>query len=298
MSFLEYKITKEYEGMKIREFLKNNIELSTRLIRGAALDKRLKVNKKEVKLNYVLKEGDMINIQVSKEETQNIEPQNIPIDIVYEDEDLLIVNKSPYMVVHPTKGHPSGTLSNGVLYYFKEKGENCIVRLVSRLDMNTSGLIIIAKNQFCHMALSKAMQGDTFKKYYLSIIHGNLKEKEGTIDLPIYRPSEDVIKRIVHENGQNSITHYKVLESYAKGELVELLLETGRTHQIRVHLSHLGHPIYGDELYGEEFNDEEFIKRQALHAYGVEFIHPKTKKTIVIKSELPEDMKKLIELIK
>jgi len=247
-------------------------------------------------MNYMVSEGEHIVIILDKEESQNIEPEKMDLDIVYEDEDIIVINKKPYMVVHPTKSHFNGTLSNGVMYYFKETGQNSIVRLVSRLDMNTSGLIIIAKNQFAHMKLSKEMREEHFQKRYLALVHGNLKEREGTINKPIYRESDDVIKRVVDPRGQESITHYKVLERYENADLVECLLETGRTHQIRVHLSYLGNPIYGDFLYGEE--EDELIPRQALHAYGLDFYSPRTREKLSLRAEMPEDMKELIEKIK
>jgi 23S rRNA pseudouridine1911/1915/1917 synthase len=245
-SKLEYNITEKEENMKLREYLRKVARLSGRLIKGAAITGRIEVNGKTAKLNHVLKIGDKVAFEVNKEESQNIEPEKIDLDIVFEDNDIIVVNKFPGMVVHPTKSYPVGTLANGLLYYFKEKNENCIVRLVSRLDMDTSGLILVAKNQFSHMALARDMQSENFQKSYLAVVHGNLDKKEGTIDLPIYRPADDSIKRVVDERGQRSITHYAVLEDYKEGSLIKLTLETGRTHQIRVHLSHLGHPIYGD----------------------------------------------------
>lgn len=298
MSTIKKEVTKEYDGRKIREYLKEEMGLSSRLIRGASIDKRIFVNNKAVKMNYIIKYKDIVLIDLAKEETQNIEPENIKIDIVYEDEDIIVVNKPPNMVVHPTKRHQSGTLANALMYYFKESNQKCIVRLVSRLDMDTSGLIIIAKNQYSHMELSKEMSLNNVEKRYLAVVHGNLKEKKGTIDLPIYRPEvEGTIKRVVDERGQRSITHYKVIESFKNADLVECLLETGRTHQIRVHLSHLGHPIYGDTLYGFE-EDSEIIKRQSLHAYGLDFKSPRTKKELTLRAELPDDIKELIEEIK
>jgi 23S rRNA pseudouridine1911/1915/1917 synthase len=294
---LIFKVEVSQAGMKLREYLRAVQKLSGRLIKGAALEGRIAVNGNREKLNYVLKAKDEIAFDLIREESQNIEPEKMDIDIVYEDSDLIIVNKRPGMVVHPTKSYQSGTLANGLIYYFREKGENCIVRLVSRLDMDTSGLIIIAKNQFSHMALARDMSKDTFEKGYLAIVHGNMSEKEGTINLPIYRPSDGSIMRVVDERGQESITHFKVVENYKTGDLVKLILETGRTHQIRVHLTHLGHPLYGDILYGIE-GDKEYINRQALHAYRLKFSHPRTGKIIELEVSLPEDMMNLIEKIK
>ncbi|WP_394896320.1 RluA family pseudouridine synthase [Clostridium paraputrificum] len=298
MSTLEKKVSKEYEGATIREFLKEDLGLSSRLIRRSAIEKRILVNKKEVRMRYIVHTGDLVQINLQSDESQNITPEKMDLDIVYEDDDILVINKKPYMVVHPTKSYQSGTLANGVLFYFKETNQNCIVRLVSRLDMNTSGLIIIAKNQFAHMALSKEMEENNLEKRYLAIVHGNLKEKEGTIDAPIYRPDGEEFgtMRIVDERGQRSITHYKVIESFKDADLVECLLETGRTHQIRVHMKHLGHPIYGDTLYGFE-GDEELIPRQALHAYGLDFKSPKTKETLSLRAKLPDDMESLLKKV-
>lgn len=298
MSNIKKVVPKEYEGRKIREYLKEELGLSSRLIRGASIDKRIFANNKAVKMNYILKGNDSILINLMKDEKQNIDPEDIPIDVVYEDEDIIVVNKGPNMVVHPTKRHQSGTLANALMYYFKESNQKCIVRLVSRLDMDTSGLIIIAKNQYAHMELSKEMSLNNVEKRYLAVVHGHMEKMEGTIDLPIYRPEEEgTIKRVIDDRGQRSVTHYKIVERFEDSDLVECLLETGRTHQIRVHLSSLGHPIWGDTLYGSE-DDNEVINRQALHAYGLDFKSPRTKKALTLRASLPKDIDTLINRIK
>ncbi|AYD41006.1 RluA family pseudouridine synthase [Clostridium fermenticellae] len=285
------------DGMKLRQYLKTICKLSSRLIKSAALNKRIKINNKVEKLNYIIEKNDRITVDLPENEDQDIVPEKMDIDVVYEDMDILVVNKKPNMVVHPTKSYQSGTLANGILYYFRENGEQCIVRLVNRLDMNTSGLIIVAKNQFSHMALSRDMHGDNFEKSYLAVVHGNLTEKSGIIDLPIYRQGEGNIKRIVDERGQRSVTCYEVIESFNHGDLVKLSLKTGRTHQIRVHMSHIGYPIYGDDLYCD-MDDTKCIKRQALHAYKLRFPHPRTGKKLNFEIDLPMDIKNLIQKIK
>ncbi|MBS6601557.1 MAG: RluA family pseudouridine synthase [Clostridium sp.] len=296
MSTLEKKVEEKYDGIVIREFLKEELELSSRLIRRAAIEKRIFVNKEAVRMRKVLHTGDIVEVKLERVESQNIIPEKMELNIVYEDEDILVLNKPPYTVVHPTRGYPTGTLANGVLYYFNETNQNCIVRLVSRLDMDTSGLIIIAKNQYAHMALSKEMQLNHLEKRYLAVVHGHLQKEEGTIDLPIFKPEdeESIFKRIIDERGQRSITHYKVVKKFKDATLVECLLETGRTHQIRVHLSHIGHPIYGDTLYGYGEEEKELIPRQALHAYGLDFKSPRTKEKLSLRAELPEDILNLI----
>lgn len=300
MSTLEKKVEEKYDGIVIREFLKEELELSSRLIRRAAIEKRIFVNKEVVRMRKVLHTGDIVEVKLERVESQDIIPEKMDLDIVYEDDDILVLNKPPYTVVHPTRGYPTGTLANGILYYFNETNQNCIVRLVSRLDMDTSGLIIIAKNQYAHMALSKEMQLNHLEKRYLAVVHGHLEEEEGTIDLPIFKPEneESIFKRIIDERGQRSITHYKVIKKFENADLVECLLETGRTHQIRVHLSHIGHPIYGDTLYGYGEDEKELIPRQALHAYGLDFKSPRTKEQLSLRAELPEDILNLIEKLK
>lgn len=289
-STLKYTVDNVNEKIKIREYLKKNLDISSRFIKKASLDKKISVNGNVVKMNYMIENGDRIEIDLSRDESQNIVPEKIDLSIVYEDDDVIVVNKPHGMIVHPTKSYQSGTLANGLLYYFKEKGDNCIVRLVNRLDMDTSGLVLIAKNQFAHMALSRDMKLESFKKGYKAVIMGNMDEESGTIDLPIYK-SEDGIRRIIDEKGQRSITHYSVERHFKNADLVKLNLETGRTHQIRVHLSSIGHPIYGDTLYG---GDSELMSRQALHAYSLQFPHPRDGRIIKLEIDIPEDIKNLI----
>ncbi|MHC1683499.1 MAG: RluA family pseudouridine synthase [Clostridiaceae bacterium] len=294
-NLLTFNIGSEDAGSKLRDFLKFKCNFSSRFCRVSAYGQNIFVNKNVVRLSYILKENDVVEIKLNKEESQNIEPEDIKLDIVYEDQDLIVINKPPFIVVHPTKSHPNNTIANGLIHYFREKGENCIVRLVNRLDMNTSGLLIVAKNQFSHMALQRDMNEDTFKKQYLALTHGSLPEDKGTIDLPILNAEDNGIKRTIDRRGQRSVTHYEVVERYKEAQLVRLTLETGRTHQIRIHLSHLGCPIFGDILYGSE--DKEYIQRQGLHAYKLQFPHPRDNRIIELESQLPSDMKELIEIL-
>lgn len=305
---LTYIVVENIHEEKLRDYLKFTENLSSRFLKSSGLSGKITVNDKVAKLNHRVSSKDKIEIDMKSNEHQNIEPEKMNLDVVYEDIDLIVINKSPGLVVHPTKGYPFGTLSNGVAYYFKEKNEKCIVRLVSRLDMDTSGLIIIAKNQFSHMALARDMQSKdlqkantlqsedmqckTFEKSYMAVVHGNMENKSGTIDLPIGKPNEEGAAREVWEEGQRSVTHYEVIESYKNGDLLKLILETGRTHQIRVHLSHIGHPIYGDSLYGA--SEESYIERQALHAYKLIIPHPRTGDELILETELPEDIANLI----
>ena len=297
MSRINYDITSKEATLKLRNYLKMDLKLSTRFIRNAAGDGRIFVNGKVVTLAYILKQGDKLELQLDKEESQNVEPQKMDLDILFEDEDIVIVNKPINMVVHPTKSYQLDTLSNGLLYHFKENGEHCIVRLVSRLDMNTSGLVIVAKNQYSHMALARDLHELTsYEKSYIAVVHGHLKEDKGTIDLPIIRSVEDGIKRIVDERGQRSVTHFKVLENLKDAQMVKLTLETGRTHQIRVHMKYIGHPVVGDDVYGSK-NNKFGLEGQLLHSKTIGFVHPATKQYMEFDSELPVYFTKVLKII-
>ncbi len=230
------------------------------------------------------------------EDIANFEPQDLNLDIIYDDFDIIMVNKPPFMVVHPTKSHYDNTIANGVTDYIIKKDEKVKVRFVNRLDMNTSGLVIVAKNAYAHHTLSQDMSNDKVEKTYITVVKGILENDEGTINQPIYRPTDDSIKRVVDERGQESITHYKVVERLNDATVLKVKLETGRTHQIRVHMNHIGHGIIGDELYG--YVDENLINRQALHAYMLEFNQPRTKEILNFKAEIPKDINELIEKLR
>lgn len=287
MKVIEKDIPLSYAGEKIKTYLKEEMNLSTRFIRSAAMEKRIRVNSRPVKLDYILREEDHLLISLVSKETQDIEPENLPISIVYEDDAILIVNKAPYMVVHPTRRHQSGTLANAVIHHYRSKGEDTIIRLVSRLDMNTSGLTILAKNQFVHSKISQDMQNDDYDKYYIAIVKGAFPEETRLIDLPIYRDGDGAYNRIIDERGQESRTEVEVIERCNGYSLLLLKLLTGRTHQIRVHLSHMGYPIIGDELYGGELTA---MDRQALHAVYISFQHPVTGRPMDAFADLLPDM--------
>ena len=283
------------EEMTLKEILLVKLNFSVRSLSKMKREQTVLVNKEFKKPSTKIKKGDLIEVKID-EEMANFMPQDLKLDILYDDFDLIMVNKPPFMVVHPTKSHCDNTVANGVTYYINEKKENVKIRFVNRLDMNTSGLVIVAKNAYAHHALSNDMSLDNVEKVYIAVVKGVVKKDSGTINLPIFRPSEDSIKRVVDDKGQASITHYEVLERLNDATVLKLRLETGRTHQIRVHLSHIGYGIIGDELYG--YVDENLINRQALHAYSLKFKQPRTKENLEFKADLPEDMKNLIEKLR
>ena len=283
------------EEMTLKDILLDKLNFSVRSLSKMKREQTVLVNKEFKKPSTKIKKGDLIEVKID-EEMANFMPQDLKFDILYDDFDLIMVNKPPFMVVHPTKSHCDNTVANGVTYYINEKKENVKIRFVNRLDMNTSGLVIVAKNAYAHHALSNDMSLDNVEKVYIAVVKGVVKKDSGTINLPIFRPSEDSIKRVVDDKGQASITHYEVLERLNDATVLKLRLETGRTHQIRVHLSHIGYGIIGDELYG--YVDENLINRQALHAYSLKFKQPRTKENLEFKADLPEDMKNLIEKLR
>lgn len=283
------------EDSTLKEVLLDKLNFSVRSLSKMKREKSVLVNGEFKKSSVKVVKGDLIEVKID-EDMANFEPQDLNLDIIYDDFDIIMINKPPFMVVHPTKSHYDKTVANGVTDYIIKKDEKVKVRFVNRLDMNTSGLVIVAKNAYAHHVLSKDMSEDKVYKKYITVVKGVVKDDEGTIKEPIYRPTEDSIKRVVDEKGQPSVTHYKVLERLNDATVLEVKLETGRTHQIRVHMNYIGHGIIGDELYG--YVDENLINRQALHAYSLEFMQPRTKEYLEFKANIPEDMKKLIEKLR
>ena len=283
------------DGKTLRNILEDELKMSSRFMSKLKKTKNIYVNGKFKKFDYKVSSGDIVDI-VMEEEESGFDAQDIYIPVKYEDFDMVVVDKPPFMVVHPTKSHDSGTVANAVANYFQSIGENIRIRFVNRLDMNTSGLVMIAKNPYAHHIISEQMKSNNVVKKYMTIVKGVVKDDEGIIDMPIYRPTEDSIMRTADTRGQRALTHYKVIERYDDASLLEVRIETGRTHQIRVHMKYLGHPIVGDELYGEA--DKSLIDRQALHACSLEFSQPRTGERNGVRADMPNDMEELIQKLK
>lgn len=272
----------------VRDVLKNYFLVSSRLLLKLKNNNCVFLNNKKCSINSTISLGDIVSFSLDyKEDNSNIVATNIPLNIVYEDDCLLIINKQPNVAIHPSMLHYDNSLSNGVKFYFDSIGLKKKIRPVNRLDRNTSGLVIFAKNEYVQEFLIKQMKNNTFSKEYLAILEGILNKKKGTIIAPIARKKDSIIERCVDESGDFSITHYKVIKEFNNLSLVNFKLETGRTHQIRVHSSYIGHPILGDDLYG---NKSSIIYRQALHSYKISFIHPKTREKMCFEIDLPKDM--------
>ncbi len=295
---LEKIVSEQEAGKTLKHVLKSGLLLSERLIKKLKLQQKIYVNEHPERVNYIVKAEDKLKVILDlEEECEHIEPQDIPLDVIFEDECMLVLNKQPGIVVHPTSYHPDNTIANGIVYYLKSKGITKKVRPVSRLDRETSGIIIFAKNQFTQEMLIQQMHTKLFKKEYLGVVQGIPENNEGTINLPIARKPGSIMLRHISEEGAPSITHYKILKSFPShnSALLGFILETGRTHQIRVHCHAMGFPIYGDTLYSE--NTNSYISRQALHSYRTEIIHPVTRKEVIFTAELPSDITGLLEIL-
>ena len=289
----EYTVLEDNLFYTVKEVLKSYFLVSSRLLSKLKSNKSIFLNNKQCNLSEKVYIGDKISFKLDYEEdNSNIVATNIPLNIVYEDNCLLIINKQPNIAIHPSMLHYDNSLSNGVKYYFDSIGLKKKVRPVNRLDRNTSGLVIFAKNEYVQEFLIKQMQSNAFSKEYLSILNGILVQKQGTINAPIARKEGSIIERCVDETGHNAITHYKVLREFNNLSLVNFKLETGRTHQLRVHSNYIGHPILGDDLYGKS---SPLINRQALHSYKISFIHPKTRKLVEFTINMPSDMESIIK---
>ena len=286
---LSYKIDKNDNFYNVLQVLKEKFLLSDRLITKLKKNNKIFLNNTITYTKHLVAPDDTIVVNIDfEEDNSNIVPTNMPLSIIYEDEYLLVINKPAGIAVHPSILHYSDSLSNSVKFYFDKIGLKKKIRIVNRLDRNTSGIVIFAKNEYIQEALIRQMQSKEFKKEYLAIVEGILQEKSGTLNFTIARKDGSIIERCVKQDGEKAITHYNVLKNCNKLSLIHIVLETGRTHQIRVHFSHIGHPILGDTLYG---NTSNLISRQALHSFKVSFIHPISQEKLSLEAPIPDDMK-------
>lgn len=282
----------ETEASRIDAYLAANTDLTRSKIQKLIKDGAVALNGKACKASSAVCAGDSIRILVPETDGDRLpEPENIPLDVVYEDDDLAVINKPKGMVVHPAPGNSSGTLVNALLYRFQTlSGADGEIRpgIVHRIDRMTSGLLVVAKNDFAHEALARQFAEHTAHREYLCLVHGNLKEDSGTVDAPIGRHKTDRKRMAVTEDGRRAVTHWHVLERFGTETLLDVRLETGRTHQIRVHMAYIKHPILGDEVYGSPA-PKLGLNGQALHGYRLTFSHPRTGETMAFTAPLPDD---------
>ena len=287
-----YIVKQEEQGKRLDTYVSNkNNELTRTAVQRLIEQEKILVNGKKQKVAYKVTEGDTVTIEETEAKTIELKAQEIPIDIIYEDSDIIVVNKPKGMVVHPANGNPDGTLANAIMAICKGSlsgiGGEIRPGIVHRLDKDTSGLLIVAKNDKAHVNMSEQIKNHEVKKTYIALVRGIVKENEATIDMPIGRSRSDRKKMAVDKNGRNAVTHIKVLKRYDKYTLLEINIETGRTHQIRVHLSHIGYPIIGDYIYSNGKNEFGVIG-QCLHAKCLEFKHPVTGKEMKLEAPLPD----------
>lgn len=297
----EIIIISDIENERIDVYISGQLEeMSRNSIQKLIADGMITVNNKVIKANYKLKKNDEIKIIIPEPEPLDILAENIPIDIVYEDDDLAVVNKPQGMVVHPAPGHYTGTLVNGLMYHLKNLSSiNGVLRpgIVHRLDKNTSGLMLIAKNDKSHKFLANCLKEHSINRIYYALVDGNIKDDSGVVNAPLGRSEKDRKKRAVTtKNSKHAITNYWVVERYSKFTLLKLKLQTGRTHQIRVHMKYIGHPVVGDDVYGSKTN-KFGLKGQLLHSKSVGFMHPTTGEYMEFESELPDYFTKVLNIL-
>ena len=296
-------VTKEYQGMRIDKYLSEVLnDCSRSFLQKVIKDNGILVNEKIIKSNYKVQDGDLLKISLPDLVEPEILPENIPLDIIYEDSDIIVIDKPKGMVVHPAAGHYSGTLVNALLYHCKENlsGINGVMRpgIVHRIDMNTTGVLVACKNDFSHNGLSKQLEVHSIVRKYNAIVYNSFKVTDGTVNAPIGRNTLDRKKMAIdHKNGKRAVTHYHVLENFGKYAYIECQLETGRTHQIRVHMHSIGHPLLGDDVYGSS-KSAFHLEGQTLHARVLGFIHPRTGKYMEFEAKLPEYFEQLLSVLK
>ena len=298
----EYIVSQEEKGKRLDTYIPS---VDTDITRTSAQrlieDGNILVNGKNAKVSYKIQENDKISVEIPEPKQIELKAQDIPIEIIYEDSDIIVVNKPKGMVVHPANGNPDGTLVNAIMAICKDSlsgiGGEIRPGIVHRIDKDTSGLLIVAKNDNAHVKMSEQIKNHEVKKTYIALVRGIFKENEATIDMPIGRSTSDRKKMAVNKNGKNAITHIKVLKRFDKYTLLQVNIETGRTHQIRVHLSHIGYPIVGDYTYSNGKNEFDVVG-QCLHAQKLEFKHPITQKDMCLEAELPQYFKDILDKLK
>ncbi|WP_409253449.1 RluA family pseudouridine synthase [Bacillus sp. SCS-153A] len=289
---MDWSIPEKESGLDIKTFL-NKHNISKRMLTDIKFaGGKISVNNQEVTVRYVLQKGDHLSILFPPEpKSPTLQPEDILLDIIYEDKDLLVINKPPYMSTIPSREHPDGSLANGIYGYYRQKKIESAIHIVTRLDRDTSGLVLVAKHRHIHHLMSLQQKKREIKRSYEAIAEGSFSVLEGKITEPIGRKDTSIIEREVREDGKAAITHYRVFRQYEGYAHVGLALDTGRTHQIRVHMSYKGHPLLGDSLYG---GNPDKIDRQALHCRSLSFLHPNTGEQLHFQVPLPVDMKRLL----
>lgn len=292
-NIISYQVDPEDGLVYLRDVFKKKIPVSHALLARLKVQEKIRVNGEVTRTNYLLQPGDLVTVELDLNESSHIIPQDIHVDIIFEDADLMVINKPPGLAVHPVKNNMEGTLANAVTYYWLQQGESRLFRPINRLDKGTSGLVLVAKSQYAHQAMFRQQKQGMVHRHYLALVEGIVEADHGCIDLPIgHADPGNTARRIIDlENGKPAITHYKVVRRFQGFTWLSLNLQTGRTHQIRVHLSHLGYPVYGDTIYG---SPSPLISHQALHAGEVSFQQPRTGLPLHFEAPLPADLEYLI----